>query len=110
MSDTKWTPGPWFADGHIVIVDSRHMVCCGRGRNGECCGNPDVGGDYGEIAQTSPNNAHLISAAPDMAEALEKLIAGCDSAIADPDCMWPAEDWPPLKEARAALAKARGTT
>jgi hypothetical protein len=42
----KATPGPWTTDGgRYVVHDSRHQVCCGRGRY-ECCGDPDVAGDY----------------------------------------------------------------
>lgn len=60
------TPGPWQADGTSVFVDTRRQVCCGKGQY-ECCGEPDIEGDYGPIADAHPANARLITAAPDLA-------------------------------------------
>lgn len=60
------TPGPWQADGTSVFVDTRRQVCCGKGQY-ECCGEPDIEGDYESIADAHPANARLIAAAPDLA-------------------------------------------
>lgn len=69
------TPGPWFAGGAVVWVDSRYQACCGRGSVNGCCGEPDIAGDYHEIANTSPNNARLIASAPELLEALKWAMA-----------------------------------
>jgi len=78
-SESKHTPsftqGPWYADGGSVFVDTRRQVCCGRPGE-ECCGCPDVEGDYFEVAQTSEKDARLIAAAPELLEALEQAVSG----------------------------------
>jgi len=66
------TPGPWFFDEHgNVFIDTREQVCCGKGRE-ECCGDPDIIGDYDRIAETSPQNAPIVAAAPELLGELEK--------------------------------------
>ncbi len=101
MTKTKWTPGPWFYTGQHIWYDSRELVCCGRG-HGECCGEPDVKGGQELIAQTGENNAALISAAPELYEALYWLAQEeTPYPIGQPYQHW-------LDIARAALAKARG--
>ena len=89
MSDTKWTPGPWRV-----------------GLNG----SPSVrsvwtdGGDYHRfVASTEcPANAKIISAAPDMAEALERFVTFHSGHVLSPELVGT------MKLARAALAKAKG--
>lgn len=100
MSDTPWTKGPWFVEPvsfRVLASDDRQTII--------------------HVPPGSPTNvecqveSHLISAAPDMAEALDALLArqiewlkeaGCDEQeIADD---------PLVIAARAALAKARGQT
>lgn len=117
MSDsTKFTPGPWFYDGDHVFVDSRFQECCGRGdANGECCGIPNVGGDYGTIAETSERDAPLIAAAPCMFEALSRitpefvqLLAHTESVAAIAE--YADNDREIIELCQAALAKARGQT
>ena len=102
MDETKHTPGPWFHHGSHVFVDSRYQVCCGRGKH-ECCGEPDVAGDYGPIADTSENNAPLIAAAPDLYAALARMVDSVARSTSGDVCQ--TSD---LEDARAALAKARG--
>lgn len=101
MSEAKHTPGPWFNDGTRVYVDNRYQVCCGRAGN-ECCGNPDVAGDYGPIADTSERNAPLIAAAPDLYAALVMLLLDVQDYPA-----WQRQ-CAAVDVAKAALAKARG--
>lgn len=92
----KHTPGPWHAEGGHIVVDTREQVCCGR-PGFECCGSPDVQGDYFEVAQTSERDAHLIAAAPDLYAALEALVDDFGDAEGDL-----------INAAKSALAKARG--
>jgi len=101
MSETPWTPGPWEYTGGDVWVDGRELVCCGR-RQDECCGEPDVRAGQDLIAQTSEQNAPLIAAAPELAEALQRIVAAIDASeesIGSLHC---------VQLARAALAKAKG--
>ena len=104
--ETKWTPGPWF----IVTPTQGFEICTIHGverqptedglgqtwvyirpeslvRDGEW-----VWPDEAECTA----NAHLIAAAPDMADALETVVRDMTAA-----------PWV-LEECRAALAKARG--
>lgn len=80
MSEAKFTPGPWL----VSELAGFEVFASGFGR-GEL------------VAQVfmQPENARLIAAAPEMYEALEKLLD-------DPQC-------PTCQaQARAALAKATG--
>lgn len=110
MSGPQFTPGPWHvADGGIVWVEQpvpvAHQECCGNALpSGECCGNcieewhEELAQE--QIAQCSPNDAHLIAAAPELYEALDAIMnerwspGGRSEAVSD--------------MARAALAKVRG--
>jgi len=91
MNKAKWTPGPWKAieDGSILGPEENEHVAFAR--HWRFVGNT-------EIAEA---NANLISAAPDMAEALENIVIGFDSC----GPMLLQED---VEKARAALQKARG--
>ena len=59
MSERKWTPGPW------AVKDARGI----RGANGEC-----VASTY---CAAPTEDAHLIAAAPDLYEALERMVTMC---------------------------------
>jgi len=88
----KWTPGPW-----VVEDGSKSCHCCFD----QTIYVKTVSGefDYEIIAETLTDNeanAHIISAAPDLYEALERALEEWDSNT----------DW--RNNARAALAKARG--
>lgn len=102
MSEAKHTPGPWFYDGTHVFVDSLHQVCCGRAQY-ECCGNPEIEGDYGPIADTSEKDAPLIAAAPDLYAALERIVSSVSRGPSGDVCQ--THDF---EDAKTALAKARG--
>lgn len=59
------TPGPWYSEGTAVFFDTRKLACCGKGTF-ECCGNPDIDGDYGPVAETSETGArHIANCDPD---------------------------------------------
>ncbi|MBC8718801.1 hypothetical protein [Ochrobactrum sp. Marseille-Q0166] len=97
MADTKFTPGPWVYD-----EDRRHIV---RDGDYDVC-SIDIGwneSDQSELAEMDAT-AHLISAAPELYEALYRLVRDCEIAglqeQAGFDC------W--INMANKALAKARG--
>jgi hypothetical protein len=97
----KFTPGPWtavpttFGPIDIVLADGRDVVTV-----------------YGGGTDNKKANAHLIAAAPELYEALQITMQRLDSANHDSfDGVWLEEDFArQTKEARAALAKARGET
>lgn len=106
MSD-KWTPGPW--SYRPELHDDWGTV---RAGNGFICKakDPNVWHEL-ELATHRKNktdpweaNARLISAAPDMAEALDDLLMALD--LPGGHC----ELEPAKERARAALAKARSET
>ena len=96
MSDTKFTPGPWRYDRtNGSPTTGEHMIAGAKpGYLAEVrdCGSGDVRA-----------NAHLIAAAPDMAEALEKALNFITNTESEMGETLPCGD-----AARAALAKARG--
>ena len=103
MSDTMWTPGPWHLtateDGAFCIEapvgrpDNMEAVICDRG-------------PWRHRAEMSTSNGLLIAAAPDLYAALERL-TGCVRGLGKR----PVRDLDEaMEEARAALARARGTS
>jgi hypothetical protein len=94
----KWTPGPWRYDRtNGSPTTGEHMIAGAKpGYLAEVrdCGSGDVRA-----------NAHLIAAAPDMAEALEKALNFITNTESEMGETLPCGD-----AARAALAKARGET
>lgn len=88
MGEAKFTPGPWrvrFGNiGHVAAENGALVAKCQR-LTGLC---------------NLQANAHLIAAAPELYEALERVIKIID------DSSWCLK----LTEERAALAKARGET
>lgn len=119
MSDPKHTPGPWEVGGismndgsisirhaqyRIVIADVTNAASLGDFVSASMRGRRDFGAP--DTAKTQWANARLISAAPDMYEALKRLVAICEDQprIAKATV----EESSPLGEARAAIAKAEG--
>ena len=94
----KWTPGPWRYDRtNGSPTTGEHMIAGAKpGYLAEVrdCGSGDVRA-----------NAHLIAAAPDMAEALEKALNFITNTESEMGETLPCGD-----AARTALAKARGET
>lgn len=95
---TTHTPGPWEIDGEYVQqVGQTGLAICD-------VMNMDVGGDKGwHSGPVTQANKHLIAAAPDLLEALEKLNAAYDR-LKPPG--YPKTDGQKLAD--AAIAKARG--
>lgn len=92
MSDTKFTPGPWITfqprgDGSVPVrTDGLGITIC-YVHDGAIC--------------DAINNAHLIAAAPELYEVLDRLVN------------WTCSEHgmiPPVYDAVKALSKARGET
>lgn len=112
MTETKWTPGPWSTKAARRPVDGEFDW----GIVATIDGVPRIIGEaYGRASNNvRPNaeaNARLISAAPDMAKALERFLDHYVAMVSSGDCgFWNPEDEAHVKAARSALAKARGET
>jgi len=88
------TPGPW------VVERADDAYCIAS------VGNLVVMPSSGKVKHDNTEaDARLISAAPDLLEALEMIVAEADSYTARTGK--PVYNW--LDQARAAIAKARGT-
>ena len=79
------TPGPWIAEPIGVMGE---------------WGIHTENGRVDEIASCDKNNAHLIAAAPDLLEAIQRLLAHD----------WWDGSWRDVNFARAVIAKATGDT
>lgn len=90
----KATPGPWSVDKGHVFVDHREQVCCGNPRVGDapwdepqCCGYPNVEGEYFQVAETAESTAPYIAAAsPEVILALVRAVRAliqAENALAD---------------------------
>lgn len=112
MSETKWTPGPWTTKQARFPVDGEFDWCVAATIDGA---QHVIVEAFGRVADhVRPNaeaNARLISAAPDMAEALQGFLDHYVAMVNSGDCgFWNPEDETHVKAARSALAKARGET
>ena len=102
VESVKFTPGPWemgFQERELAFVNAASVTIA------RCDGDSAV------------HNAHLIAAAPDLYEALAKMMEGCTANIHQDGCVEVAGGGVDLEarggpcdfcEARAALAKAQG--
>lgn len=119
---TKFTPGPWEADGTLVWAKEQHSAPAlwgakreysdGRlhadGRRRDCYGPLCDTNDGEYVESRNPEaDAHLIAAAPDLYEALLTAIAEVD-AVAPELPKFTARLDAAVDQFRAALAKARG--
>ena len=93
----RWTPGPWFVRG-FHIWQELHRDKTSRGRIADAT-------LAWRGSEETDANAHLIAAAPEMAEALDRVEAVM--SIVPPRGKM-AEYLETLAQVRAALAKARG--
>jgi hypothetical protein len=105
----KWTPGPWAID-HMDPCGSRD-ICLGADGDGELLAtayivNADRGKDDEE--ETGRFNANLIAAAPDLYAALVVAVEAIEWTFKELGSGTRVEDRNFMKQARAALAKARG--
>ncbi len=75
MSETKFTPGPWRSNGSDIFVegdDGDDRIIAGIGKSGGFRSSV-----YSPIVAHKPEgraNAHLIAAAPELYEVLEKML------------------------------------
>lgn len=102
---SKHTPGPWFSpDGKTIKQDYRPIGLTEAAGCiiGAVMGGPTSGPAFIEVAEEVEANTRLISAAPDLLEALEGLLL----AYNDPGNTGSTHD-DKVEAARAAIAKAR---
>lgn len=93
MTAAKHTPGPWIT----TAAGGWDAVCEAANVNSLIC----------RLVLNEPANAALISAAPELLEALDEIINLC--AIGDVDETTKAYGWgEAIKSAKAAIAKATG--
>ncbi len=85
--EKKHTPGPWQIEsgGARLINTQAHVISASDG--------------LGPVAYSTGSNARLIAAAPDLLEALQRMVAAWGSGFDEGDS-------PSLDKARAAIAKA----
>ena len=97
----KWTPGDWASDyldqNGQRVVSGQHIEIC-------TCWHHSVG----SIEKEMEANAHLIAAAPELAEAVRAALAISDKYVGDEGRT--AECQAVYDQCAAALAKARGET
>ena len=102
---SKHTPGPWFPQKHEEGYGVRFTP---HGGSSSWWVADVIGSQPDGFSDEA--NAHLISAAPDLLEALEIWLADYDEVAANPDF----EPFPHAAErvakTRAAIAKAKGET
>jgi hypothetical protein len=106
---SKFTPGPWFVVEDLRDETDGYTFIAGydvQSDSSEIIGCEGISGDSAENLA----NARLISAAPDLLEALEIWLADYDEVAANPDF----EPFPHVAErvakTRAAILKAKGET
>ena len=81
MSEPKFTPGPWYLDYEDEIMDISIWSKGKKDENGEDTIIMNIGEVCmvcGDISEEDIANANLISAAPDMYEALKEACLDCD--------------------------------
>jgi len=99
MSDTEFTPGPWrLGYAHAVVADSTEGLTI-RGSI-----KPEYYGGNMIAESVAPANCHLISAAPELYEALQGTVRILDALLSEGFTGY-VED---SRKVKAALAKARG--
>lgn len=106
MSESKFTPGPWY-----ISIDNRSCPSV-RNKGGYVCFAPSIHnyGDplrYMDEAAERQANARLIAAAPDMYEALKWAIDYTKEQL-DEGYSFKDKDAPHWGAALAAIAKAEG--
>jgi len=101
---TKHTPRPWkVGKGSFVIADSPAPGIHGSNMI-------EHYGGHLICESVSEANAHLIAAAPDLLEALEKCLYIIGHPKDEPETLWRTDDEinDAYMQARAAIAKAKG--
>ena len=111
----KYTSGPWWVDKNMAETD--YLICCGMDKRNR--------GYVANLSTTNDDalcNARLISAAPDLLEALKAMLPMVENLSTTPvhkKSFWPwisrnvgsihvaCDSWT-LNQARAAIRKAEG--
>lgn len=104
MTDTKHTPGPWTWECESGEWPDHALI--GRDGDSVMSWDFDLGFSFGEAA-----DQHLIAAAPDMLEALERIEKWFDTDVEILDAMSPDERADHERQhqmIRDSIAKARG--
>lgn len=99
MTNTQHTPGPWDYDGYVIDENDRVIA--------------DVFINDDENWQERNSNGRLIAAAPELLDALKELVESAGwlfYSIHRGTMDKPMRGWPDLTRARAAIAKATGST
>lgn len=97
QNSAEHTPGPW------DIMEGRTLLHIETAHNA-----PVAGLAICSVSRAGQANARLIAAAPDLLEALERLVSThCAAADMGPNLMG-ADEEPEVIAARAAIAKATG--
>lgn len=110
MSKPKYTPGPWVVEqlGHyhkqlsvhqVGRTDSARHVCTIYGEKGAV-------GHFKEMSERQLADARLIAAAPELLEALSRVVQLARLQCANPSC--DCVQCRLVAEAHAAIAKAEG--
>lgn len=112
MDEKRHTTGDWFIDADMVEHCCHQSAVCAEVQNGD--------GMYGKgieiVAEVWGNknyeaNARLISAAPDMLEALKLFVHEYAELVESGDAgFWDVEKEEKVIKARAAIAKAEGSS
>ena len=107
MTKEKWTPGPWHvgpkkATYQVVGDVAERLIELGLPTEIEMASVGHRGGQAAAIPmdESSMANAHLISAAPELLEACERVIDSIEGGATTPE--------ESITYVRAAIAKARG--
>lgn len=107
MESFKGTPGPWRIDDKdptfsALAGDTYHQIKAGHGYHDD-----EYNAGFGIQAYMSIHDANLIAAAPELLEALQNLISGCegmaDAGMFDMIC-----HGDEIEAANAAINKALG--
>ncbi len=100
MSEFKGTPGPWSVEGSWVESDCRYIAEVHDFRE-EC----EI---FKPVHPESAANANLIAAAPELLEALQKLVTAMRQYEMDVGESAPYKHRMMMEKADAALSKALG--
>lgn len=106
MSAPKFTPGPWVVR-EITAGRERGHFAVGHAENLSDRGGSFVAQVNGLFDDEAEPNAHLIAAAPDLCAALEEMME-FEAAFKTLAAYSGSSLHGAVKQARAALAKARG--
>ncbi len=107
MSESKWTPGPWFVSGVRFKMNGGEWLSVNRYDEQTKKDENIALAGYDPRNGAGTADARLIAAAPDLAEALEKLITAVEESCRTVDRQFIQLE---IDTARAALSRAKGGT